>query len=118
MAEGLTMCGIEVTRGETLPEVLPTVEVELGALVHDELAKNGVDVHTNATVTRITKTDNGLHVDGNISDGEALTWDIDLVLVVVGVRPDTDLLVQAGAQTGPRGAALVDETMATGLPHI
>ena len=36
----------------------------------------------------------------------------------MGVRPDTDLLVQAGAQTGSRGAVLVDETMATGLPHV
>jgi len=117
MAEGLTMRGIEVTQVEMLPEVLPTVEVELGALVHDELAKNGVDVHTNSTVTRIVKTDTGLHVDGNTTDGEALAWDVDLVLVVVGVRPDTDLLLQAGAQTGPRGAVLVDETMATGLSH-
>jgi len=118
MAEGLTMRGIEVTQVEMLPEVLPTVEVELGALVHDELAKNGVDVHTNSTVTRIAKTDTGLHVDGSTTDGEALAWDVDLVLVVVGVRPDTDLLLQAGAQTGPRGAVLVDETMATGLSHV
>lgn len=118
MAEGLTMRGIEVTQVEMLPEVLPTVEVELGALVNDELAKNGVDVHTNATVTRIVKTGTGLHVDGNTTNGEALAWDVDLVLVVVGVRPDTDLLMQAGAKTGPRGAVLVDETMATGLSHV
>lgn len=118
MAEGLTTRGIQVTQVETLPEVLPTVEVELGALVHDELVKHGVDVRTNATVTHITKTDTGLHVDGKNTDGEALAWDVDLVLVVVGVRPDTDLLVQAGAQTGPRGAVIVDEAMATGLPHV
>ena len=104
MAEGLTMRGIHVTQVEMLPEVLPTVEVELGALVHDELVKHGVDVHTNATVTRITKTDTGLHVDGKTTDDEALAWHVDLVLVVVGVRP--------------RGAVLVDETMATGLPHV
>ncbi|WP_426244963.1 FAD-dependent oxidoreductase [Nocardioides sp. LHG3406-4] len=118
MAEGLTMRGIRVSQVETLPEVLPTVEVELGSLVHDELVKHGVDVHTNATVTRLSKVDSGLHVDGTTADGEALTWDVDLVLVVVGVRPDTDLLVQAGAQTGPRGAVLVDQSMATGLPHV
>jgi len=118
MAEGLTMRGIEVTQVEMLPEVLPTVEVELGALVHDELAKNGVDVHINSTVTRMAKTATGLRVDGSTTDGEALAWDVDLVLVVVGVRPDTELLVQAGAQTGPRGAVLVDDTMATGLSHV
>ena len=118
MAEGLTGRGIKVTQVEMLPEVLPTVEVELGALVHDELVKNGVDVHTDSLVTRITKTDAGLHVDGRTTDGSALAWDVDLVLVVVGVRPDTDLLVRAGARTGERGAVVVDETMATGLPHV
>jgi NADPH-dependent 2,4-dienoyl-CoA reductase/sulfur reductase-like enzyme len=118
MAEGLTMRGVEVIQVEMLPEVLPTVEVELGGLVHGELDKHGVDVHTNSTVTKISKTETGLHVDGTNIEGEALAWDVDLVLVVVGVRPDTDLLVRAGAQTGPRGAVLVDETMATGLPHV
>lgn len=118
MAEGLTMRGIAVTQVEMLPEVLPTVEVELGALVHDELVKHGVNVHTNSTVTTISKTETGLHVDGTSTDGETLAWDVELVLVVVGVKPDTDLLVRAGAQTGRRGAVVVDETMATGLPHV
>jgi len=117
MAEGLTARGIHVTQ----VEMLPTVDAELGALVHTELAKHGVDVHTNSTVTRITRTPDGparLHVEGTGPDGEPLGWDVDLALVVVGVRPDTELLIQAGAQTGPRGAVLVDETMATGLPHV
>lgn len=59
-----------------------------------------------------------MRVDGTGPDAEPLSWDVDLVLVVVGVRPDTDLLLRAGAQTGPRGAVAVDETMATGLPHV
>ncbi|KAB2810985.1 CoA-disulfide reductase [Pimelobacter simplex] len=118
MAEGLTARGIHVTQVERLPEVLPTVDPELGALVHDELVKNGVDVFTDATVTRISRIADGLCVEGNDSDGTSLVWGVDLVLVVVGVRPDTDLLVRAGAQTGPGGAVIVDETMATGLPHV
>lgn len=122
MAEGLTMRGIAVTQVEMLSEVLPTVDLELGALVHAELDRHGVDVHTNSTVTRITRTTNDttgrLHVDGTGPDQQPLSWDVDLVLVVVGVRPDTELLVAAGAQTGPRGAVPVDQTMATGLPHV
>jgi len=118
MAEGLTMRGVQVTQVEMLPEVLPTVEIELGALVHDELVKHGVNVHTSTVVTKVSKTDGGLHVDGKTTDGETLAWDVDLVLVVVGVRPDTDLLIRAGAETGPRGAVVVDETMATNLPHV
>ncbi len=122
MAEGLTMRGIAVTQVEMLPEVLPTVDVELGALVHAELQRHGVDVHTRSTVTRIARTadraSGRLHVDGTGPDGAALSWDVDLVLVVVGVKPDTDLLVASGAKTGPRAAVVVDETMATGLPHV
>lgn len=121
MAEGLTTRGIAVTQVEMLPEVLPTVDPELGALVHAELDRHGVTVHTQSTVTGISRAEAGparLHVDGAGPDGEPLSWDVDLVLVVVGVRPDTDLLVAAGAQTGPRGAVVVDETMATGLPHV
>ena len=121
MAEGLTARGIDVTQVEMLPEVLPTVDTELGALVHTELAKHGVAVHTDTTVTRIARTEDGaarLHVDGVGPDTQPLGWDVDLVLVVVGVRPDTDLLVEAGARTGPRGAVAVDESMATGLPHV
>ena len=53
-----------------------------------------------------------LHVDGTGPDGQPTGWDVDLVLVVVGVRPDTDLLVRAGATTGARGAVAVDESMA------
>ncbi|QTE28522.1 FAD-dependent oxidoreductase [Pengzhenrongella sicca] len=121
MAEGLTTRGIAVTQVEMLPEVLPTVDPDLGALVHTELVSHGVDVHTATTVTRIAATPDGparLRVDGIGADGAELAWAVDLVLVVVGVRPDTDLLVAAGARTGPRGAVVVDETMATGMAHV
>lgn len=126
MAEGLTTRGIAVTQVEMLPEVLPTVDPELGTLVRAELDRHGVQVHTRTTVTRIARTgeaDAGasrtrLHVEGTGPDQEQLGWDVDLVLVVVGVRPDTDLLVQAGASTGSRGAVVVDETMATGIPRV
>lgn len=118
MAEGLTARGIAVTQVEMLPEVLPTVDPSLGALVRAELDRNGVAVHTRSTVTAVSRGSSGLRVDGAGPDDAPLAWDVDLVLLVVGVRPDTDLLVAAGARTGPRGAVVVDETMATGLPHV
>jgi len=71
-------------------------------LVREELRRNGVQVRTHASVTRIAHTGVGdarLHVDGKGADGQPLGWDVDLVLVVVGVRPDTSLLVGAGART-------------------
>jgi NADPH-dependent 2,4-dienoyl-CoA reductase/sulfur reductase-like enzyme len=122
MAEGLTTRGIAVTQVEMLPEVLPTVDPELGALVHDELARNGVDVHIRSTVTSIARNPSGLEgrllVEGRGPEDEALSWNVDLVLVVVGVAPDTDLLNAAGAEIGAKGAVVVDETMATRLAHV
>lgn len=118
MAEGLTLRGIEVTQVEMLPEVLPTVDPDLGALVRAELIEHGVSVHTHTTVQRVTRTGPGLHVEGRDQEGFELAWDVDLVLVVVGVQPDVDLLVRAGATTGAGGAVSVDTLMSTGLPHV
>jgi NADPH-dependent 2,4-dienoyl-CoA reductase/sulfur reductase-like enzyme len=122
MAEGLTTRGIAVSQVEMLPEVLPTVDPELGGLVRSELVRNGVDVSTGVTVTRISRATQGesgrLQVDGTAGDGEPFVRQVDLVLVSVGVRPDTELLVAAGAGTGPRGAVVVDEAMRTGLTDV
>jgi NADPH-dependent 2,4-dienoyl-CoA reductase/sulfur reductase-like enzyme len=122
MAEALTARGLTVTQVEMLPEVLPTVDPQLGALVRAELLGHGVDVVTGTAVTRITRADNAaqgrLVVDGVDPGKQPLRWHVDIVLVVVGVQPDTDLLVRAGAATGPRGAIAVDQRMATGLPHV
>ncbi|GAA0237059.1 FAD-dependent oxidoreductase [Cryptosporangium japonicum] len=125
MAEGLTARGILVTQVEALPEVLPTVDAELGALVHAELEHHGVTVHTSTTVTAVHRgaapfdsRPGQLRVTGVDAQDRDLAWDADLVLAVVGVRPDTALLAEAGARTGPRDAVVVDETMATGLPDV
>jgi NADPH-dependent 2,4-dienoyl-CoA reductase/sulfur reductase-like enzyme len=117
MAEALTARGIQVTQVDQLPEVLPTVDADLGALVRGELVRNGVTVSTTTQVSRISRREGGLRVDGRTADGPT-GWDVDLVLVVTGVTPDTGLLTAAGAPTGPRGALVVDESMATGLPDV
>jgi NADPH-dependent 2,4-dienoyl-CoA reductase/sulfur reductase-like enzyme len=122
MAEGLTIRGLEVAQVEMLPEVLPTVDPVLGALVHAELVANGLDVATLTTVKRLSRAPVGaagrLRVEAERSDGHPYALDVDLVLVSVGVRPDAELLVGAGARTGPRGAVLADEGMHTGLPDV
>ena len=104
-----------------LPEVLPTVDPELGALVHAELDRHGVDVHTahhcHPGAARRQRDCPAACRRQPDRTARPIGWDVDLVLVVVGVRPDTDLLVRAGASTGIRGAVAVDESMATGLPR-
>ena len=55
MAEALRPAASAVTQIEQLDEVLPTVDPELGALVHAELADHGIDVRTGTAVSRIER---------------------------------------------------------------
>ena len=117
MAEALTVRGLKVTQLQRGPEVLSTLDPELGALVHSELTDHGVEVITDTLVTRVARATHGLTVNGSHA-GAPFERTADLVLVVVGVRPNTDLLTRAGATTGAGGAITVDEAMRTGLPHV
>ena len=76
MAEGLTMRGLRVAQVETLPEVLPTVDPELGALVRAELPAHGVDVSTSTTVRSVARAPGGsagrLVVEGTDQGGRPL----------------------------------------------
>ncbi len=119
MAEGLTTRGIEVTQVEMLDEVLPTVDPELGHLVHDELVRHGVTVHTGARVTRIQRHDGPHRLRCSAprppepsSGTSTSSWSSS------ASGPTPTYLVRAGAKTGERGAVVVDERMATGLPHV
>ena len=118
MAEGLTARGITVTHIEALPEVLPTVDPELGALVHDELERHGVQVLTNTTVSAIARTAGEALTVTAHRGGETIEQTVDFVLVVVGVRPDAELAADAGAELGIKGAIAVDEAMRTNLPDV
>jgi NADPH-dependent 2,4-dienoyl-CoA reductase/sulfur reductase-like enzyme len=122
MADALTVRGLQVTQMEQLDEVLPTVDPQLGTHVHAELAAHGVEVLAATTVRQISRATPGqagrLQVQATAADGTAVTRHADMVLVVVGVRPETTLAAEAGATLGVRGAITVDEAMRTGLPDL
>src|ERR1700730_9777329 len=122
MADALTVRGLQVTQMEQLAEVLPTVDPELGALVHAELAARGVQVLTGTTVREISRNPAGqagrLRGEATAADGTAVARSADMLLVVVGVRPDTSLAAAAGATLGARGAIAVDRQMRTSLPDV
>jgi NADPH-dependent 2,4-dienoyl-CoA reductase/sulfur reductase-like enzyme len=122
MAEALTTRGLQVTQLEQLPEVLPTVDAELGALVRAELEHQGVHVSCETQVKAITKNQDGaaghLTVRAADPDGGPLEFAADVALVVVGVRPDTALAASAGAELGAKGAIVVDREMRTNLLDV
>ncbi|RKT36235.1 NADPH-dependent 2,4-dienoyl-CoA reductase/sulfur reductase-like enzyme [Microbacterium sp. AG1240] len=117
MAEAFTARGIAVTQLQRGPEVLSTLDVELGTLVRAELVDHGVVVHTGTTVRGVEKSERGLTVHA-IHNGTEVDHTADLVLAVVGVRPNTQLLERAGATLGAGRAVVVDEQMRTGLPGV
>ncbi|MGN6677134.1 MAG: NAD(P)/FAD-dependent oxidoreductase, partial [Streptosporangiaceae bacterium] len=120
MAEALASRGLAVTQIEQLPEVLPTVDQELGALVHAELAANGVKVMPGTTVQKISHVAHQagrLRVDATAAGG-AVGEITDMVLVVTGVRPDADLAASAGAGLSVKGSIAVDRGMRTNLPAV
>ncbi len=114
MVDALRTRGIAVTLVEQLPQVLSTVDPELGALVAEELRAHDVDVRTGTLVHRIERGEAGLTVSGS-GGFEKRT---DVVLVVVGVRPDTALAETAGVKLGARGAIAVDRGMRTSVDGI
>jgi NADPH-dependent 2,4-dienoyl-CoA reductase/sulfur reductase-like enzyme len=122
MADALTTRGMAVTQIEQLPEVLPTVDPQLGGLVRDQLTGHGVEVLTGTAVTAVTRAAAGstarLAVEARGEDGHVVTRTADMVLVVVGVRPDTGLAASAGARLGAKGAVAVDRQMRTSLPDV
>lgn len=117
MAEALTVRGMEITQLQRGAEVLSTIDPDLGSLLHGELGRHGVDVHTATTVDAISKTAEGLTLTGR-RHGVPFTATADVVLVAVGVRPNTVLLTAAGAGLGAGGAVVVDDHMRTGLPNV
>ena len=98
MAEALCARGLQVTQMEQLAQVLPTVDPEFGSLVHAELTDHGVDVLTHTTVRAIHAGEPGAparwKVEAVGAGGVTRTREFDMVLVGVGVRPDTELAAE------------------------
>ena len=114
MADALVQRGLAVTMLEQAPAVMTTVDVELGQMIEDELERHEVTVQTSALVRSIERTGGQLVVSGDGFDD--LTGDV--VLVVVSVRPDTEVAHVAGIELGMRDAIRVDRRMRTSAPDV
>ena len=115
MADALTHRGVHVTLFGRAETVLPTVDQSLGNLVADELQRHDVTVHAGVAVEGIERgAGDRLLVRG--ANGVHST--ADLVLVAAGVAPNTRLAVEAGVETGARGAIRVDRGMRTNLADV
>jgi NADPH-dependent 2,4-dienoyl-CoA reductase/sulfur reductase-like enzyme/rhodanese-related sulfurtransferase len=115
MAENLVHLGIDVTLVEMLDQVLPPVDKEFARLVGQRLEENGVRLALGDGVAAFEHAENGaIHV--RTKSGKAHSG--DLVILALGVRPDTALAKAAGLQIGERGGIRVDDQMRTSDPDI
>lgn len=108
--------GAKVTIIELTPEILPSLDYELAALLREALTQNGVDVFTGAALTEIKKTAGRLSVSFN-ADGETKSVTVEKALVAVGRKPDTSAIDDAGVKI-ERGAVCVDEYFRTTVPGV
>lgn len=112
-AEALARQGLDVTVVELADHVLPPLEAELAALVTGELHELGIGTRTGISATGIQQ---GAEHD-LVALGDGTLLPADLIVLSVGVRPDTAVFEAAGVKC-ERGAIVVDEHGRTSIPGV
>lgn len=114
MAENLRRRGLDVTLIEMLSQVMPPLDPEIANRLHIELEEHAVELRLSNGVESFA--DAGGAVRLLLKSGARI--DADVVILAVGVRPDTKIARDAGLGLNDRGAIVVDEHMRTSDPHI
>lgn len=113
MAENLQHAGAKVSVVEMVDQVMAPVDFSIASHVHRHLMDKGVDLWLNTSVSHFEKTDGRLRVC--FTDGGHIM--ADMVLLSVGVRPNTELAVKAGIELGERGIK-VDKYLQTSVADV
>ncbi|KIZ05075.1 FAD-dependent pyridine nucleotide-disulfide oxidoreductase [Monoraphidium neglectum] len=116
MVENLVHRGVEVTLLEAGSQVMPPLDPEMAQAVSAVLASKGVKVVLGDGVAGFEQGPGGKGMMVRTSGGK--TYDADMAMLVIGVRPDTALAKTAGLELGARGGIRVDEHMRTSDPVI
>jgi len=114
-AENLIHAGFEVTLVEMLDQVLAPLDRECARLVEEHLKRHGVHLALDDGVAGFKQLDGGA-LEVQTKSGK--TYPADIVILALGVRPDTALAKSAGLAIGERGGIRVDERLRTSDPDI
>lgn len=114
MVENLHHLGIQVSIVEMANQLMPTLDYEMAAFLKMEMVSQHVKMHLGTSATRFYKENNKLQI--SLSNGETLS--ADMVILSVGVRPNTALAQSAGIKLGITGGIWVDEYLQTSVPDI
>jgi NADPH-dependent 2,4-dienoyl-CoA reductase/sulfur reductase-like enzyme/rhodanese-related sulfurtransferase len=119
MAEQLRHRGLEVTLVEALPQVMAPLDPEMAAWLHAKLKAKGVALHLGNAVAAFTAPEGGETAGASVvvlKNGVRL--EADLVILGLGVRPETMLAKNAGLEIGALGGVRVNESLQTSDPAI
>jgi len=113
MAEAYRHLNIDVTMVVRGDQIATSMDNDLLEKLTEHVIENGVDLQLETRVSTIERTNNGLQVQ--TSAGLIKT---DVVIVSTGIRPNSELAIEAGIEVGNSGAILIDEHMQTSVENI
>ena len=114
LAENLRKLGMEVTIVQRPKQLMNPFDPDMAAFIHNEMRKHGVKLALGHTVEGFEERDGG--VDVLLKDEQPLH--ADMVVLAIGVTPDTHLAKEAGLELGIKGSILVNDRMETTVPDI
>jgi NADPH-dependent 2,4-dienoyl-CoA reductase/sulfur reductase-like enzyme/rhodanese-related sulfurtransferase/TusA-related sulfurtransferase len=115
MVENLVEKGVKVKVVEMLDQVLPTIDKEMAQFVHQELILNGVCLVLEDPVDSFGTTENQKPF---VKTKSGRVIETDLIILSIGIKPQSELAKEAGLELGEREHIIVDETMKTSDPNI
>lgn len=114
MAENLLERGLEVHVVELADHVIGNIDADMAAILHTHLKDKGIKLHLKTCIENIEDHDNS--TTATLSDGESI--DTDVIILSIGVRPETKLAKDAGLKLGETGGIYVDAYMQTSDENI
>ncbi|WP_423363452.1 FAD-dependent oxidoreductase [Mycoplasma sp. P36-A1] len=114
MVENLRHLGLEVNLIEKQNQVLGSLDFEMAQLIHKELADNNVILYLNRGLNKIEDDNNEVRLF--LDDGTVLKS--ELVIMSIGVKPNSKLAIDSGISTNAKGGILVNEYLETNIKDI
>ena len=115
MAENLHARGIRVVVVEMANQAMNLLDFEMAALVHRELRMKGIELHLEDAVTAFEPAAAGT-VTAKLKSGKSIS--ADLVMLSIGVKPNTGFLADSGIELSARGHIVVDKQLRTSNEHV
>lgn len=114
MVENLSHLGLEVTLVEAAPQVLSILDCDMASIAHNTLRDNGINLILNGKISSFEKKDN--KTISTLENGKSI--ESDIVILALGVTPDTTLAENAGLKLGIKKSIIVNERLQTSDPNI